>query len=96
MSEGQRQNRKNKLVAAIAAGKPIAVWATENMASKRTAYRWATGSCPDRQATSLVDPLSEHGARLVHDGWIPSPRIPEQKSAEADRLAAAGLEHGRI
>ncbi len=41
MSEGQRQNRKNKLVAAIAAGKPLAVWARENKVSRWTAYRWA-------------------------------------------------------
>jgi hypothetical protein len=41
ISEGQRQNRKNKLVAAIAVGKPIAAWARENKVSRRTAYRWA-------------------------------------------------------
>jgi hypothetical protein len=53
MSEGQRQNRKNKLVAAIAVGAPVAAWARENKVSRRTAYRWAK------------DPLSEfsHWAR---------------------------------
>jgi hypothetical protein len=30
MSEGQRQNWKNKLIAAIAVGKPIAAWVREN------------------------------------------------------------------
>ena len=41
MSEGPRQNRKKKLVAAIALGEPIATWARENGVARRTAYRWA-------------------------------------------------------
>ncbi len=51
MSAGQRQNRENKLVAAIAAGKPIAVWARENKVSRRTAYGWAK----DPKAKAAVD-----------------------------------------
>jgi hypothetical protein len=41
MSSGQRENRKKKLVAAIAMGMPVAEWARANNVPRRTAYRWA-------------------------------------------------------
>jgi hypothetical protein len=40
MSDGQRQNRKKKLVAAVALGTPVAQWARANNVARRTAYRW--------------------------------------------------------
>jgi hypothetical protein len=76
MSEGQRQNRKNRLVAAIAVVKFIAEWPRENNVSRRTGLlheRSEESAGPSRNAApcSLVDACSRNLKRGVFGGgWL--------------------------
>ena len=90
MSEGQRQNRKNKLVAAIAVGKPIAVWARENKVSRRTAYRWAK----DPKVKAAVD--ARRRKAVDHSIGVLSGRLARAANAIADLGKAAESESVRL
>ncbi len=90
MSEGQRQNRKNKLVAAIAMGKPIAVWARENKVSRRTAYRWAK----DPKAKAAVD--ARRRKAFDHSVGVLSGRLARAATAIADLGETADSESVRL
>ncbi len=90
MSEGQRQNRKNKLVAAIAAGKPIAVWARENKVSRRTAYRWAK----DPKAKAAVD--ARRRKAFDRSVGVLSERLARAATAIADLGETADSESVRL
>jgi hypothetical protein len=78
MSEGQRQNRKSKLVTAMALGKPIAVWARENKVSRRTAYRWAK----DPKVRAAVDARRRNA--VDHSVGVLTGRLARAANAIAD------------
>ena len=90
MSEGQRQNRKNKLVAAIAVGKPIAVWARENKVSRRTAYRWAK----DPKVKAAVD--ARRRKAVDHSVGVLNARLVRAANAIADLGECAESESVRL
>ena len=90
MSEGQRQNWKNKLVAAIAVGKPIAAWARENQMSRRTAYRWAK----DPRVKAAVD--ARRRKALDHSVGVLTGRLTRAANCIADLGEAADSESVRL
>jgi len=90
MSEGQRQNWKNKLVAAIAVGKPIAAWARENQMSRRTAYRWAK----DPRVKAAVD--ARRRKALDHSVGVLTGRLTRAANCIADLGESAESESVRL